>query len=334
MTHKKKEPLPTVLVTGPDLKPEAVELLESHEVSLIYTDANPTHASICALASEHQISGLIVRHGQIDEKVISASPQLQVIANHGAGYDNVDIDAVRNAGIPFFIARARNAVSVAEHALMLILALHKNLRLFDMETRAGNWCGAVSAPREFSAKVLGIIGYGATGRELARLAQPFGGKVIVYDPVNPPVDTDKNISVAATLDELLVASDVVSLHVPLLETTRQMINSETLKRFKSGSFLINTSRGAVIDESAVASSLKSGLLGGAGLDTFQDEPLLADHPFTQIPNILLSPHLGGVTSECLTRMSMATAENVLCILRNMPENDGDRIPTIHHENTF
>lgn len=315
----------SVLVTGSDLGEAAVSLLHEHDLDLVYTGSNPDHKLICELASQHRICALIVRHGQIDEKVMTASESLKVIANHGAGYDNIDTDAANRLGVPVFVARGRNARSVAEHALMMILALYKKLVPLHTSVRGGSWVGSFPVAREFSGSTLGIVGFGAIGRELARIVRPFEVDVVVYDPLVSDTDLTGDITLIDHLDDLLALADTVSLHVPLTEETGMLIDADRLSHFKPGAILINTARGGVVDEQALADALKNGRLSAAGLDTFEVEPFSADHPLAATENVLLSPHIAGVTVECLARMSLATAEQTLCILRGTPEPDGDRL---------
>ena len=314
----------SVLVTGEALAAEAHRLLLDAGLRVHFTGSSTGPGEIAALASREQVGAIIVRSGTIDEAVLRASKRMRVIANHGAGYDAIDVEAATRRRIPVFVAYGRNARSVAELALAMIVSLHKRLIPFDRSVREGRWRGSIALPTEFSEKTLGIVGFGPTGRQLARLARPFDVTILVHDPFVPADTLPGDTGAVSDLAELMTLCDVISLHVPLNRETKAMVNREMIAKMKRGALLVNTSRGAVVDEAALLDALHDGHLGGAGLDTFAEEPLPGlGHPLSGVANLILSPHVGGVTQEAVRRMSLSAAENVLSILRHRSVNRGD-----------
>jgi D-3-phosphoglycerate dehydrogenase len=304
-----------VLVTGSALAEEAVRALQARSLQLSYCKPYASRDDIAKLAAELQIEGLIVRQGQVDETVIAASPRLRVIAKHGTGVDNIDLEAASRRGIPVLRALGANARSVAEHTIALIIALMKDILPLDQAVKAGEWPKASYVGRDLFGARLGLVGFGAIGREVANLAQSLGMTVTVFDPYSdelPPI-----VRRETALDDLLRNSDVVSLHCPLTTETRHLIDAERLALMKPSSFLVNTARGGIIDEIALAEALRSGVIAGAGLDSFAEEPPPKDSPLWTLPNIIVSPHTGGAAKGAMRAMAETAARHVISVL------DGD-----------
>ncbi len=241
------------------------------------------------IAAAHDADALLVGWAPITSRVIHALTRCRIIVRYGAGYNNVDVDAATEAGIGVAINAEYCVDEVATHALALLLACHRQLMPLTHDVRRGVWDPMVTMkpmPR-LSSQTVGIAGYGRIGRRLAALVRPLVQRVLVYDPA---VSITGDDSECRTWEELLAESDYVSLHAPLTPATRHMIRPETLKLMKPSSYLINCSRGPLVDESALVDALRSGLLAGAALDVFETEPLPAEHPFRQLPNVLLTPH--------------------------------------------
>lgn len=300
---------PTILVTGADLAPQALGLLGGYEI--VFAGKSPDEDTLAGLCEAHQPVAIIVRYGRIPARVMDASKALRVISKHGTGIDTIDAKAAAARGIAVKAAVGANADAVAEHAWALILACAKGIVPLDARMRAGHWDKATHKSLELKGKTLGVVGVGAIGRRVAELGLAFGMEVVAFDPfaTEPP----SGVTLVG-LDELLSQSHVVSLNCPLTEQTRQMINGASLARMRDGSILVNTGRGGLIDEAALLAALASGKLRSAGLDAFATEPLVGEHRFRGVPNVVLTPHVGGVSEDAYVSMGTAAARNVLAVL--------------------
>lgn len=237
--------------------------------------------------------------GAMDDAFYRAAPRLRLVQLLSAGYDRCDIEAARRAGVPICNNGGANATAVAEHALMLMLALCRRLVWQHASVAGGRWRGNdVGSVRlhELKGRTLGIVGVGTIGRKTARLAQAFGMGVQYYDVARLSEEQADALGVRfALLEELLRTSDVVSLHVPLLPATRRMIGAAQLRLMKPSAYLVNTCRGPVVDEPALVAALSDGTIAGAGLDVFEQEPPAADNPLFRLPNVVLTAHFAGPT---------------------------------------
>ena len=290
----------------------AVQLLRAdfevlHEASLVDRPAD-LHAAM-KLAD-----ALIVRNRtQVDAALIAGGPRLKVVGRLGVGLDNIDTTACSERGIEVIPATGANAVSVAEYVVTVAMMLLRGVYSSSAEVAAGRWPRAqLSHGRELRGKTLGLIGLGSIGRLTARLAQNLGMNVIAHDPMVAADDAVwlelevKNRS----LEVLLAESDVVSLHVPLIAQTRGMLNASRIALMKRGAIVINSARGGIVEEGAVISALRAGALGGAALDVFENEPLAANAAWADVPNLILTPHVAGVTVEANARVSQMIAQRV------------------------
>ena len=260
------------------------------------------------------VDALIVRNRtQVNADLLAAATQLKVVGRLGVGLDNIDLPACRSRAIEVIPATGANALAVAEYVIATAMMLLRGTYTSSLQVAAGKWPRtALSNGREIGGKTLGIVGYGGIGQLTARLATGLGMRVLATDPMlspDAPVWAESG-AVCCTPDQLLVASDVVSLHVPLTADTRNFINASRLALMKSNAMLINSSRGGIVDESALAEALKEGRLGGAALDVFVEEPLKAGSVLENCPNLILTPHIAGVTAESNTRVSSMIAERV------------------------
>ena len=305
-----------ILISGPIIADEAMQLLEARNIEAImippYTESNV----IADLAKKEQIDAILVRMGDINETVIRASDKLRVIAKHGVGVNNIDVLAATKHNIPVMITRAANARSVSEHTLTMIFALMKSLPRLDAGLREGKWEKTTFKGIEVSEKILGIIGFGSIGRDLATLVEPLNMRILIFDPLLAEDDIPAGVVRMDDLDMLLREADVVSLHCPLTELTRDMIGIDQFKMMKPSAFLINAARGELIDEAALVKALRDGVIAGAGLDSFAKEPPETDNPLWALPNVLVTPHVAAVTTEAFRRMGMQAAKNILSILDN------------------
>lgn len=259
------------------------------------------------------VHGIIVRTAAITRKVVDAAPLLEVVSRHGVGYDAVDVAALTERGIPLTIAVDGNAVSVAEHTLMMMLALARGTFAYDSATRAGDF-DFRRKPRshDLAGKALLIIGFGRIGSRVARRALAFEMDVHVYDPCleHGPV-RDAGCVALDDYRPRLGEMDVVTVHCPLTAETAGMIGREALAAMRPSAYLINTARGGIVDEQALYDALVQGRLAGAGLDVFALEPAPADCPLFGLDNVVVTPHCAGVTRESAVRLARGAAENVL-----------------------
>jgi D-3-phosphoglycerate dehydrogenase len=250
-------------------------------------------------------AGLIVGVDPVTPRVLEAGP-LRVVVKYGSGMDNIDVEAARSLGVQVSSTPGTNARSVAELAIALLLTLARNVALHDRGVRAGSWRRFTGV--ELAGKQLGIVGYGAIGREVARIARGLDMNVVAHDPLVEEADVD-----LVPLDELYAASDVVSLHLPLTDETRGLVGARELAVMKPTAFLINTARGGLVDESALADALRSGRLAGAALDGFEVEPL-GDSPLRQLENVVFSPHAGASTYDAVLRTAAQAVDQLLADL--------------------
>ena len=260
--------------------------------------------------------GIVVRTAVIDRAVIDAGERLAVISRHGVGYDAVDIEAAAERSIPVTITPLANSVSVAEHAMFMLLALAKNARENDAAVRANRFESARTSmkPMDLAGRNLLVIGFGRTGSRVAPRALGFGMHVHACDPyVDRAVMEAAGCTVVDDLHVALPEMDAVTVHTPLNRETRGIIGAKELASMKPTAFVVNTSRGGVVDEDALAGALEGNRIGGAGLDVFAVEPAnpQPDHPLLAFDNVIVSPHCAGVTIESSMRMAEYSVRNVL-----------------------
>lgn len=263
------------------------------------------------------VRGLIVRNRtQVNAALLAAGPALKVVGRLGVGLDNIDQAACRARNIAVIPATGANDVSVAEYVIATAMLLLRGAYGATAEVAAGSWPRGRLMGREIFGKRLGLVGYGSIARETAQRAAALGMEVTAYDPFlpaeHPAWSQPWGRAGSLPLDELVAAADVLSLHVPLTDATRGLIDGALLSRLPKGAILINAARGGVVDEAAVAQALKDGRLGGAALDVFDTEPLNgeAGSIFADCPNLILTPHIAGVTAESNVRVSGMIAQAV------------------------
>jgi D-3-phosphoglycerate dehydrogenase len=299
-----------VVVTGADLAPQALDLLKDFDV--VYAGKTPQEDDLVALCRQHDPVAIIVRYGKVGACVMDAAPSLRVISKHGSGTDTIDKDAAKVRGIEVRAAAGANAAAVAEQALALLLACAKSVVRLNERMHAGHWDKATHKSLELHGRTIGLVGLGAIGRRFARMCDAMGMRVIGFDPFAQ--DTPAFIR-EVDLPTLWRESDAISLHCPLTPDNRNMLDAQTLAACKRGVIVVNTARGGLIDEAALLQAIRSGHVASAGLDSFAVEPMTVAHPFQGEPNIVLSPHIGGVTGDAYVNMGVGAAQNVLAVLR-------------------
>lgn len=257
---------------------------------------------------------LIVRNRtQVRGALLDAAKQVEVVGRLGVGLDNIDVAACKARAISVIPASGANDLSVAEWVITTAMMLLRGAYFATPDVIAGDWPRNRLMGRELSGRVMGLVGFGAIAREVATRARGLGMDVIAYDPFLADSDPAWSLARRHGLEPLLREADVVSLHVPLTDDTRNLIDALRLKRMRKDAVLLNAARGGVVDEAALANALRAGEIAGAALDVFAKEPLSAEHGaiFTGCPNLILTPHIAGVTQESNIRVSTLIAEKVL-----------------------
>ena len=301
---------PTLLVTAADLAEPALALLTDFDI--IYAGKAPQQEDIVALARRHNPTAIIVRYSGVTAEVMEAAPALRVISKHGSGTDTIDKVAAAQRGITVCAAVGANAAAVAEQALALMLAAAKSVVQLNQRMHQGHWDKATHKSLELAGRTVGLIGLGAIGRRFARMCQALEMRVIGFDPYASDLPAGLE---SVPLERLWAESDVLSLHCPLTPENRGLLNADTLARCRRGVILVNTARGGLVDEAALLEAVRQGQVSTAALDSFAQEPLRAPHPFLNQPGFILSPHIGGVTSDAYINMGLAAARHVLTALQ-------------------
>ncbi|MBI3965227.1 MAG: dehydrogenase [Chloroflexi bacterium] len=268
----------------------------------------------------------------ISAALLAAAPKLRLIHKWGIGVDKIDLAAARARGIPVTITAGANAVAVAELTLLLILAVLRRLPHRQAQLRAGEWARARAEARvqafQLRRKVVALVGLGAIGREVAKRLRAFDAEVRYHDVRRIPADEEQRLGVTyAELDSLLAAADVVSLHVPLLPSTQGLLSRQRIARLKRGAIVVNTARGELVDEVALAEALESGHLAGAGFDVFSPEPPPADHPLMQssAPGLVLAPHIAGSVFDNVPDVARHVFGNIRRVLAGEPIPERDLV---------
>lgn len=303
-----------VIVTGPGLAAQAVALLEGTGARLSYTAHFPTAEATAALAAQVQPVAILARLGPVTAAVMDAAPGLRIVARHGVGVDDVDLAAAAARGVLVTRAPGSNTVAVAEHTMALLLALVKDLPGLSVGMARGDWRRPDTQVRDLAGMRLGLVGFGAIGQAVARLALGFGIQVAAWRRTAAM----PGVREAASLAALLAESDALSLHAPLTADTRSMIGAAELALLPRGAFVVNTARGGLVDEAALLAALASGQVAGAGLDVFADEPPAASSPLRAHPRVIATPHIAGVTPSSQTAMGVMAAECIAAVLRGEP----------------
>lgn len=308
----------TVLVAsrsfGPNC-PDAVERMKAAGCELIPNEWGRAPTEDELLESIAGVDVLISGTEPVTARVLAAADRLKVISKHGVGYENINLEAAKTCGIPVTVAGGAIADSVADMAMALLLAMARKVPQGDSAVKAGKWPRMVGV--ELRGKTLGIVGLGQIGKEVAKRAKAFGMEAIAYD-LYPDERFAQSWGVRyLSLEQLFAASDFISLHAPVTPETRNMINAGTLALMKPAAYLINTARGELVDEEALAEALRQGRLAGAASDVFKKEPP-DGNPLLQLDNFVAAPHSAGQTLDGLRKMGEITAENALRVLAGQP----------------
>ncbi|MDE2790387.1 MAG: hydroxyacid dehydrogenase [Paracoccaceae bacterium] len=298
--------MPHVLVAGP-LHPAGIECLAAAPgITYRHVTSRDPAAYVSHVGDA---DGLVLRTQPLTAATVAIAPKLRIVSRNGVGYDTVEVEALTERGIPLAVVGDVNTAAVAEHAMMLLLAASRDLVNSANRLRTGDWLHRDEyRSRELDAKTLLIIGFGRIGRQLARYASAFGVRILAFDPWLPSFA----FSGAERISDLhvgLESADLVSIHVP--GTDRPILDVAAISRLKPGAIIVNTARGNVVDEAALAAALSEGRVGAAGIDVFSTEPPPPDHPLLALDSVIATPHSAGLTAECARRMARAAVQNVL-----------------------
>jgi D-3-phosphoglycerate dehydrogenase len=289
------------------IQPPAMDILRGKiEPVILSDDSVETTKRLAA-----DVEGIILRTNiKVTREIMDAAPHLKIISRTGVGVDNVDVPAATEKGILVCHTPSLNASSVAEQTLALILSLAKRLKIMDNAVRTGNWqIRYASKSVDLEGKILGLVGVGRIGSLVAQKCRlAFNMKVIAYDPYVKQVE---GVKLCSSLDQVFRQADFVSIHVPYTEQTHHLVDAGLLRLVKPDSCLVNTSRGAVVDEKALIGALKNGAIAGAGLDVFEKEPPSPDNPLFKFDNVISTPHVAALSRECELKLAMAAAQAVV-----------------------
>ncbi|MBI0435066.1 hydroxyacid dehydrogenase [Roseomonas sp. KE0001] len=309
-----------VLVPDP-IHADGLALLRAEPGVLLLTPEELPPAALEAELAEAE--AMIVRGLTVDQALLDRAPRLRFVCRHGVGYDNVDVPALTARGVLLSVTPEANAGSVAEHTLMLMLTLARQVVAFNAGVRRGEWrVPGQSQTFDLAGRSVLILGFGRIGTRVARLCAAFGLRVLVHDPFIP-ANTIRGLGYEPARDRAaaLAEADIVTLHCPSNAETRGMVDAGFLAAMKPGAQLINAARGTLVDEAALEAALRSGRIGGAGLDVVAVEPMPAPIPLLSLPNVVMTPHVAASTAQGLQRMATAAARNVIDFLAGAPDPD-------------
>jgi D-3-phosphoglycerate dehydrogenase len=296
----------TVVITDCDHGNVDIEREVFHSAGLTTTVARCRTAADVVAAGRGALA-LVTQYAPVTRAVLDQLPTVRAVARYGTGVDTIDVAAAADRGVAVMSVPDYAVSEVSDQTIALIMALARGVVVADRAVRAGRWdLDAVRQVRRTSTMRLGLVGVGRIGATVARKASALGFEVAAYDPVGVP-DGIEQVDFAG----LLASSDVVSLHLPLTEQTHHLIGAAELDLMRPGAFLVNTARGAIVDEAALAAALRAGKLGGAGLDVVESEPLAADSPLRDCPNVVITPHVGFYSQQALHELKLRVATGVV-----------------------
>ncbi len=298
----------TVLVTDKVLESGLAPLRQDGRFDIVKIDDSATPEFMEALERAH---GLVVRSAtKVRKDLLDKAPELRVVGRAGVGVDNIDLDYASERGVAVINAPAGNTVSAAELSVALMMAMLRRIPAADQSVRAGEWARSRYKGVEIRGRTLGLVGAGRIGGEVAKRARALGMKVLAHDPYLTDERADDLRVQRASMDEILEQSDVISLHVPLTDDTRDLIGAEELSRMKDSAYLVNVARGGVVNEAELVAALEDGAIAGAALDVYATEPLPEGSPLRGAPNLILTPHLGASTEEAQELVAQEIAAGV------------------------
>lgn len=304
----------TVLVTGKTISQEAQQPLHDDGAEILYMPISIEEPALLEAFARQPIQAVILRGpAPFTPKVFDAAKHLKIISKLGIGIDSVDLASANAHKVAVMVATGANADAVAELSLSLMLALVRELPRFDRDLRQGIWKDQGLKLRDFRGRIVGIVGYGAIGKRTAQIAAACGAKIVIHSRTR--VEAPAGMAWEGDFNRLLEHVDILSLHCPLTDDTRNMLGEKQFARMKRGALLINTARGKLIDEPALIAALQSGQLAGAGLDVFTKEPPDKDNPLFTLPNVICTPHIASTTDGANAQAGAVAAQNIVHYLR-------------------
>jgi D-3-phosphoglycerate dehydrogenase len=312
------------------LAEEGLEVLHRGEGIEVTVNTGLSEDELCGLIGD--VHGLVIRSGtKVTAKVLEAAKELKVIGRAGIGVDNIDLAAASKKGVVVMNTPFGNAVTTAEHALSLLDALCRHIPQANASMKAGKWEKKKFNGREKWRKTLGIVGLGNIGKIVADRAQGLHMNVIAADPIMSKEEAASLDVELVGFDELLKRSDFISIHAPLVDSTKHLFDAKAFEAMKPEALLVNAARGGIVDEDALAAALKDGTIAGAALDVFETEPPPSDHPLLGLDNAILTPHLGASTHEAQTRVGVQIAEQIVAFLDSGKVDNGVNVPAMSEE---
>jgi D-3-phosphoglycerate dehydrogenase / 2-oxoglutarate reductase len=315
-----------ILVCDP-LSPKGISILKSIPNTEVDEKLGLSEEKLIAEVSEYD--AFVVRSGvKITAKVLAAATKLRAIARAGMGYDNIDLDAATKKGVVVMNTPGQNAVTTAEHTIAMMMALARNIPQAQATLKSGKWDRKSFTGTELSGKVLGVVGLGNVGREVARRARGLKMEVVGYDPFISEKAAQEAGAKTVSLEELYASSDFITLHTVLNDSTNHMINSDSITKMKDRVRIVNCARGALIDETALLAALQSGKVAGAALDVFEKEPPAPDNPLLKHDRVVTTPHLGASTDEAQEQVALAAAEQIKGFFMDDMVINGVNVPSV------
>ncbi len=309
------------------LAEEGLEVLHKAEGIEVLVDTGLSEDELCGVIGD--VHGLVIRSGtKVTAKVLEAATELKVIGRAGIGVDNVDLAAASKKGVVVMNTPFGNAVTTAEHALSLLDALCRHIPQATASMKAGKWEKKKFQGREKWNKTLGIVGLGNIGKIAADRARGLHMKVIAADPVISKEEAESLGVELVSFDELLQRSDFISIHAPLVDSTKHLFDAAAFGKMKKEALLVNAARGGIVDETALVAALKDGTIAGAALDVFETEPPASDHPIFALDNAIVTPHLGASTHEAQTRVGVQITEQLVAYLKDGKVENGVNVPAM------
>jgi D-3-phosphoglycerate dehydrogenase len=319
--------MPVKVLVADKISASGVEYLRRHPGLTVVEAYGSSPEQVLGLVGD--VEAIIVRsETKITAAVMAAAPKLKVVGRAGVGVDNVDVEAATERGVIVMNTPSGNTIATAELTFTHILCGARPVPQAAAAMRAGKWDRKSFSGIELFRKTLGVVGLGRIGSEVAKRAQAFGMRVVAYDPYLAPSRAKAMQVEAMTLDQLLAESDYITVHMPMTDSTRHLIDEAALAKCKPGVRLFNCARGGIIKESALVAALKSGHVAAAGLDVFEEEPLAADHELRKLPNVSLTPHLGASTAEAQESVGLEVAEQIADVLKGGVIRNAVNMPSI------